>query len=231
VSADVPSTDSQLTSGERDPRWETVVFDLDGTLVDTIGLIVASYQHATETVLGQAWDARRIRSYIGRPLIECFREGAPDHADALFAAYTEWNEAHPHLIAPYAGVDRMLARLHSAGVRVAVATSKRREPALMALERCGIAGLVPVLVTMEDTDVHKPRPEPLLLALDRAGGVVTSAAYVGDAAVDLRAARAAAMPGVGVTWGAGEREAIEAERPYAVCHSVDALAEVLLPKR
>ena len=227
----MPSTDSQLTSGERDPRWETVVFDLDGTLVDTIGLIVASYQHATETVLGQAWDARRIRSYIGRPLIECFREGAPDHADALFAAYTEWNEAHPHLIAPYAGVDRMLARLHSAGVRVAVATSKRREPALMALERCGIAGLVPVLVTMEDTDVHKPRPEPLLLALDRAGGVVTSAAYVGDAAVDLRAARAAAMPGVGVTWGAGEREAIEAERPYAVCHSVDALAEVLLPKR
>lgn len=227
----MPSTNSQLTSGERDPRWETVVFDLDGTLVDTIGLIVASYQHATETVLGQAWDARRIRSYIGRPLIECFREGAPDHADALFAAYTEWNEAHPHLIAPYAGVDRMLARLHSAGVRVAVATSKRREPALMALERCGIAGLVPVLVTMEDTDVHKPRPEPLLLALDRAGGVVTSAAYVGDAAVDLRAARAAAMPGVGVTWGAGEREAIEAERPYAVCHSVDALAEVLLPKR
>ena len=227
----MPSTNSQLTSGERDPRWETVVFDLDGTLVDTIGLIVASYQHATETVLGQAWDERRIRSYIGRPLIECFREGAPDHADALFAAYTEWNEAHPHLIAPYAGVDRMLARLHSAAVRVAVATSKRREPALMALERCGIAGLVPVLVTMEDTDVHKPRPEPLLLALDRAGGVVTSAAYVGDAAVDLRAARAAAMPGVGVTWGAGEREAIEAERPYAVCHSVEALAEVLLPKR
>ena len=70
----MPSTDSQLTSGERDPRWETVVFDLDGTLVDTIGLIVASYQHATETVLGQAWDERRIRSYIGRPLIECFRD-------------------------------------------------------------------------------------------------------------------------------------------------------------
>ncbi len=218
-------------SADSTPRWETVVFDLDGTLVDTIGLIVASYQHATQTVLGHAWDERRIRAYIGRPLIECFREGAPEHAEALFAAYTEWNEAHPHLIAPYAGVDRMLGRLRSAGVQVAVATSKRREPALMALERCGIADLVPVLVTMEDTDVHKPRPEPLLLALARAGGVVTSAAYVGDAAVDLRAARAAAMPGVGVTWGAGEREAITAEQPYAVCHDVAALTEVLLPVR
>lgn len=102
------------------PRWETVVFDLDGTLVDTIGLIVASYQHATQTVLGEPWDARRIRGYIGRPLIECFREGAPEHADALFAAYTAWNEAHPHLIAPYAGIDAMLRALHDAGDRKSV---------------------------------------------------------------------------------------------------------------
>ncbi|MBP8881232.1 MAG: HAD hydrolase-like protein [Dermatophilaceae bacterium] len=211
------------------PRWETVVFDLDGTLVDTIGLIVASYQHATQTVLGEPWDARRIRGYIGRPLIECFREGAPEHADALFAAYTAWNEAHPHLIAPYAGIDAMLRALHDAGVQVAVATSKRREPALMALERCGIADLMPILVTMEDTDVHKPNPEPLLLALERAGGDIRGAAYVGDAAVDLLAAAAAGMPGVGVAWGAGERDALVAQRPYAVCDTVADLTGVLLP--
>ncbi len=82
---------------------------------------------------------------------------------------------------------------------------------------------------MEDTDVHKPNPEPLLLALERAGGDIRGAAYVGDAAVDLLAAAAAGMPGVGVAWGAGERDALVAQRPYAVCDTVADLTGVLLP--
>ena len=68
--------------------WPTVVFDLDGTLVDTINLIVASYQHAFRTVLGREEDEARIRAWIGQPLLRCFRESSPAHADALFAAYT-----------------------------------------------------------------------------------------------------------------------------------------------
>ena len=198
-------------------------------MVDTIGLIVASYQHAAREVLGHELDERRVLAFIGRPLIECWREVDAAKADALFDSYTEWNEAHPHLIAPYAGIDAMLRALHDAGVQVAVATSKRREPALMALQRCGIADLMPILVTMEDTDVHKPNPEPLLLALERAGGDIRGAAYVGDAAVDLLAAAAAGMPGVGVAWGAGERDALVAQRPYAVCDTVADLTGVLLP--
>ena len=211
------------------PPWSTVVFDLDGTLVDTIGLIVASYQHAAREVLGHELDERRVLAFIGRPLIECWREVDAERADALFASYTLWNEAHPHLIQPYAGADDLLRALHAAGVGVAVATSKRRDPALLALERCGLADLVPVLVTMEDTPVHKPDPAPLLLALGQAGGWVDRAAYVGDAAVDILAARAAGMQGIGVLWGAGERAAIEAAGPYAVAPTMDDLRVKLLP--
>jgi len=211
------------------PPWSTVVFDLDGTLVDTIGLIVASYQHAAREVLGHELDERRVLAFIGRPLIECWREVDAERADALFASYTVWNEAHPHLIQPYAGADDLLRALHAAGVGVAVATSKRRDPALLALERCGLADLVPVLVTMEDTPVHKPDPAPLLIALGQAGGSVDRAAYVGDAAVDILAARAAGMQGIGVLWGAGERAAIEAAGPYAVAPTMDDLRVKLLP--
>lgn len=211
------------------PHWSTVVFDLDGTLVDTIGLIVASYQHAAREVLGHELDERRVLAFIGRPLIECWREVDAERADALFASYTIWNEAHPHLIRPYAGADDLLRGLHAAGVGVAVATSKRRDPALLALERCGLADLVPVLVTMEDTPVHKPDPAPLVLALGQAGGSVDRAAYVGDAAVDMLAARAAGMQGIGVLWGAGERAAIEAADPYAVAPNMDELHAMLLP--
>lgn len=209
--------------------YETVVFDLDGTLVDTIGLIVASYQHAFRTVLGHEEDERRIRAWIGQPLLRCFQEASPERADELFAAYTEWNEANTaRLVRGYAGVPGLLGDLAAAGVRVAVATSKRRPPALWALELTGLTTLVPVVVTMEDTSVHKPDPTPLLLAVAKAGGEAGRAAYVGDAVVDLRAAHAAGMAGIGVLWGAGEEQALRAEGPAAVCADVATLRAVLL---
>ena len=96
-------------------RWPALVFDLDGTLVDTIGLIVASYQHAFRTVLGHEEDEARIRAWIGRPLVRCFQEAAPDHADELFAAYTAWNEANTDaMVRSYAGVADLLGDLAAA---------------------------------------------------------------------------------------------------------------------
>ena len=221
-----------MTGGTGIPAlpWPTVVFDLDGTLVDTIGLIVASYQHAFRSVVGTEPDEARIRAFIGRPLIACFQEAAPEHADALFTAYTEWNEANTErLVRSYAGVAELLTDLRAAGAAVAVATSKRRHPAAWALELTGLTDLVPVLVTMEDTAVHKPDPTPLLLAVARAGGEPGRAAYIGDAVVDVQAARAAGMTAIGVLWGAGTEADVRAERPYAVAPSVAALRDLLLP--
>ncbi|HQK31682.1 MAG TPA: HAD-IA family hydrolase [Phycicoccus sp.] len=210
--------------------WPTVVFDLDGTLVDTINLIVASYQHAFRTVLGREEDEARIRAWIGQPLLRCFRESSPAHADALFAAYTTWNEANTErLVRGYAGVAELLLELTSQGARVAVATSKRHPPAAKALALTGLTDLVPVLVTMEDTTVHKPDPTPLLLAVERAGGEPGRAAYVGDAVVDVRAAQAAGMAGIGVLWGAGTEADLRAAEPLGVASNVAALWALLLP--
>lgn len=211
------------------PRWDTVVFDLDGTLVDTIGLIVASYQHAFETVLGRREDERRIKAWIGRPLQDCFAEADPGRAGELFRAYSEWNAANTErLIRPYAGVQALLGELRQAGVGIAVATSKRREPATIALRLTGLTDLVEHLVTMEDTPVHKPDPRPLLLALGKAGGRAERAAYVGDAVVDVQAAQAAGMAAVGVLWGAGEEASVRAAGPTAVAETVRQLADLLL---
>lgn len=211
------------------PRWPTVVFDLDGTLVDSIGLIVASYQHAFRTVLGREQDEGQIREWIGQPLIRCFREAAPEHAQELFDAYTVWNEANtPRLLRPYAGIDTLLRDLAGAGVALACATSKRADPAAWALRLTGLSELIPVVVTMEDTVVHKPDPAPLLLAVQRCGGVSAAAAYIGDAVVDLQAARAAGMAGVGVSWGASDPAALTAVGPYAVAGTVPALRQLLL---
>ncbi|HRC13016.1 MAG: HAD-IA family hydrolase [Actinomycetales bacterium] len=218
-----------MTASSRALRWPTLVFDLDGTLVDTIGLIVASYQHAFRTVLGHEDDEARIRAWIGQPLLRCFQEAAPEHANELFAAYTAWNEANTDaMVRSYAGVADLLGDLAAAGARVAVATSKRRPPATRALELTGLTDLVPVVVTMEDTAVHKPDPTPLLLAVARVGGEPGRAAYIGDAVVDVRAAQAAGMAGIGVLWGAGTEADVRAAAPHALAPTVADLRALLL---
>jgi phosphoglycolate phosphatase-like HAD superfamily hydrolase len=127
-----------------------------------------------------------------------------------------------------AALRRFTGGMTAAGAAVACATSKRAEPAAWALRLTGLTDLVPVLVTMEDTPRHKPDPAPLALAVARCAGVAADAAYVGDAVVDLQAARAAGMVGVGVAWGAGERAELEAADPYAVAGSVGHLRSILL---
>jgi pyrophosphatase PpaX len=211
------------------PPWPTVLFDLDGTLADTIPLIVASYQHAFRSVLAEEVDEVRARAWIGRPLLEALVEESPEHGHALDAAYREWNLANTgRLIRRYEGVPEMLAALDAAGVRSAVVTSKRQETARLALEGVGIDHLVAVVAGLEDTARHKPHPEPLLHGASVLGVDPATCVYVGDATVDVQAARAAGMAAVAVTWGAGEPAALAAEHPDALLDDVAALTALLL---
>ncbi len=212
------------------PRWSTVLFDLDGTLADTIPLIVASYQHAFRTVTGEEVGEDRARAWIGRPLLDALLEESPEHGHELDRVYREWNLANTtRLIRRYDGVPRMLGRLRAAGVVTGVVTSKRRRTALLALEGVGVDDLVEVVAGLEDTEHHKPDPAPLLHGAEVLGVDPTGCAYVGDAVVDVLAARAAGMDAVAVTWGAGEAVALEAAGPVVTVHDVPELESVLLP--
>lgn len=211
------------------PRWQTVFFDLDGTLADTIPLIVASYQHAFRTVLGEEVEDARARAWIGRPLLPALLEESPTHGHELDRVYREWNLANTaDLIRRYDGVPDLLAALTAAGVATAVATSKRRTTAQIALEAVGIDGRLDVVAAMEDTDRHKPDADPLLHAAAALGVDPAECAYVGDAVVDVLAAQAAGMAAVAVTWGAGEREALVSADPDVVVDTVAELTAYLL---
>ena len=210
------------------PRWPVVIFDLDGTLADTIGLIVASYNHAFRTVLDTEREEAEIRSWIGRPLIESFAEISPEHAEELDRVYREWNIANTErLLRVYPGVAELLRDLTDAGGRTGVVTSKRRQTALLAMRGVGIEGLAPLLGTLEDTERHKPLPDPLLHGAAKLGVEPADCVYVGDAAVDVAAARAAGMAAIGVSWGAVAREVLEAAGPDAVVDSVEELRQVV----
>lgn len=212
------------------PRASTVLFDLDGTLVDTIPLIVASYQHAFRSVLNEEVSQERAKAWIGRPLLPALLEESPEHGHELDRAYREWNLANTsRLIRPYAGIDTLLAGLAAAGVRTAVVTSKRRDTARLALASVGLDEAIDVVGALEDTAEHKPLPGPLLFGAAALRAVPGECVYVGDATVDIAAARAAGMGAVAVTWGAGDRSALAAAGPEVVCDTVRELAAFLLP--
>lgn len=197
-------------AGWRPGVW---LFDLDGTLVDSHELIMASFRHATAEVLGAPLTDEVLRAGIGRPLIDQMRVLSAEHADRLFDVYLEHNLAvHDDLLRPVPGVPDLLAGLRSDGRRLGVVTSKRRETAARGLRLLGLEGFE-TLVGFEDTSTHKPGPEPVLEALERMRAEPSDAVYVGDSTWDMRSGRAARVGTAAVLWGFATRDELAAERP------------------
>lgn len=208
-----------------------VLFDFDGTLVDTTDLIYQSMRHATGEVLGREISRDVLMANVGQPLPRQMELLSAEHAEALLDSYRLHNEEnHDALIKEFPGVEESLVRLKAAGVRVGVVTSKRRFSVDMALKNFpGLGGVVDQWVTMEDTTEHKPRPEPLLKGLELLGNVPREqAAYVGDSPFDVAAAKAAGVESVAVSWGAFSEDALRAAEPDHLVPDLDAAVDVLL---
>ena len=207
------------------------IFDFDGTLVDTTDLIYQSMRHASGEVLGREISREILMANVGQPLPRQMELLSAEHAEALLDSYRLHNEEnHDALIREFPGVEETLGRLRAAGVGVAVVTSKRRFSVEMALKTFpGLGEVVDQWVTMEDTEEHKPRPEPLLKGLELLGDIPSEeAAYVGDSPFDVAAARAAGVTSVAVSWGAFTEEALREAGPDQLVPDVDSAVAVLL---
>jgi pyrophosphatase PpaX len=179
-----------------------VLFDLDGTLLDTKELILSSFRYATREVLGEALPDEAVLSYIGIPLKDQAQIFAPGHVDEMLRVYREHNaRVHDELIRYFEGTREMLDELRAEGRRLAVVTSKRNGLAVRGLTYFGLEGYFEFVIGSEDTTKHKPEPEPLLLGAERLGLLPSDCVYVGDSPFDMQAARAAGIVAVGALWG------------------------------
>jgi len=210
-------------------RYDAIVFDLDGTLIDTIPLIVASHRHALRVVLGREETDEVLKAGIGKPLMEQMRVFDADRAQELFDTYRAWNHANTAaLLGRFDGVDEMLVALAAAGLGLGIATSKSRDAVNLALAIRPLAVAFGATVTVDDTERHKPHPDPVLLAIERLGSRPERAVYVGDAPYDLAAAHAAGCDAVAVTWGVATRETLAASAPHAIADTPAELLAILL---
>jgi pyrophosphatase PpaX len=206
-------------------RFPVVLFDLDGTVIDSGAIILASMRHAAREVLGTEIPDEELMAAVGGPGLEAQMAAiAPDRVDELVSVYRAHNEPlHDELVC-CAGMDDLLVRLKDEGRRLGIVTAKRRATVELAFARLPIEHLFETVVGGDETSRHKPDPEPLLLALERLGAVPREAAYVGDAPFDVKAAKAAGLFSVGVTWGGiHARERLEAEEPDALVDSAEEL--------
>jgi pyrophosphatase PpaX len=210
-------------------RFETVLFDLDGTVVDSGAIILASMRHATREVLGRDYSDEELLQAVGGPGLEAQMSAlAPDQTERLVDVYRAHNEPLHDGLEACAGMEDVLAQLLQEGRRLGVVTAKRRPTVELAFARVPLGHLFEAVVGGDETERHKPDPEPLLLGAQRLGADPTTTAYVGDSPFDVRAAQAAGMFAVAVTWGRiHERARLEAELPDAIVDTAEELLGVL----
>lgn len=187
------------------PAPDALLFDLDGTLIDSIELIVRSFQHATHQHLGAPRERDQIIPVIGLSLVEELERIAPGKGSELLTTYRAFFLAnHDDLIAEYPGVDALLQALTGRypHLRRGIVTSKSYiSLAPSFLRYPHLKGTFPTIIAFEDTERHKPDPGPLFLAAERLGVSPAACWYIGDSTHDMEAARAAGMLAIGAAWG------------------------------
>lgn len=207
-----------------------MLFDLDGTLVDSGAIILASFRHATQTVLRREIPDHELLAAVGGPgLREQMEAIDPERAEELIHVYSEHNVGLHNDLQPCIGILDALENLHGDGRTLGVVTAKRRATLALAFQVLPeLERYFDVTIGAEDTARHKPHPEPLLAALDRLDADAGGAVYVGDSPFDVQAAKAACIASVAVTWGRiHSRERLERERPDAVVDDMEQLLGAL----
>ncbi len=206
-----------------------MLFDLDGTLADTVGLILTCYRHTMRTHLGEAPpDDEWIRG-MGTPLRVQLAKFArsPAEVDAMAETYvTLQRQIHDQMVRAYTGIPELLAALEALGVPMGLVTSRRIEMTRRTLAHCGFAGHFQVIVTPDEVTHPKPDPEPVLVALERLDSPPADRTlFVGDSPHDIEAGRAAGVRTVAALWGPFPRDVVLAAAPdYAIEHPLELLA-------
>jgi pyrophosphatase PpaX len=221
---------TSFESPHRGTRPVAVLFDLDGTLIDSIELILGSMRYAFDKCQAPAPSDAEWLTGVGIPLRTMFeRYAATDEAiDRFIAAYREHQLAnHDDLVRCYADVPRTIGEIKARGHPLAVVTSKTHALALRGLEHVGIAHYFDTIVGCDSCTRHKPDPEPVLTALDRLGYSPREAVFIGDSVHDILAGNAAGVISVAALWGPFSREELAVAKPSRLVERIGDLLEVL----
>lgn len=203
----------------------TILFDLDGTLIDTNELIIASFRHTIDQYGDREYKREEILDFIGPPLKESLSKINPDHVEEMIETYRKHNvENHKRFVKAYDGVVDTIQKLKEKGYRLGIVTTKMRHTVNMGLELTNLEGLFETVVTLDDVQHAKPHPEPVQTALKALDARADEAMMVGDNTHDIEAGQNAGTKTAGVAWTVKGREVLDRLHPdYMLEHISDLL--------
>lgn len=207
---------------------EAVLFDLDGTLVDSLPLIFRTYRQVFDE-MGIPWNENSIEKMIGLPLKDIgkyFTGKEVSRFEELYQYY--YHRDHDHFTRLYPGTLAMLSNLEKRKIKLGIVTSKGKPGTTRTTAFTGLDRFMDVIISAHDVLKHKPDPEPLLNAVELLGVHVSRAIYIGDSRFDILTGRNAGARTLGVTWGLASREELESLQPDGMLERWDELIRYII---
>ena len=211
------------------PRLRAVLFDIDGTLLDTRDAWVAAFDAGLAAIRKTSMPGSEAAQWIGTPIEVIYAERCGLSGDELARAVIKFQRVEAESVhdgmRAYPGVREALASL--AAWELATVSNKRRDTSVEALRATGLLPFFALVLGGDSVPRKKPAPDPILKAASALGVHPTECAIVGDTEVDVRAGKAAGARTVGVTWGYGTRARLEDAGVDYLIETPDALPALL----
>ncbi|MGW8458764.1 pyrophosphatase PpaX [Bacillus atrophaeus] len=206
----------------------TILFDLDGTLINTNEFIIASFLHTLDHYYPERFTREDVLAFIGPSLFETFSRMDAEKCDEMIQMYRAFNhEKHDTLVTEYETVYETLDELKKAGYKLGIVTTKIRDTVNMGLKLTNLGQFFEVIVTMDDVKMPKPDPEPVLLALEQIGSKPGEAIMVGDNYHDVLAGKNAGTATAGVAWTIKGAEELAKHQPDYMLEKMSDLLQIV----
>lgn len=209
-------------------KTKALLFDFDGTLLDTNDLIVQTFMEIFDEIFPGQFSTQDCLKFIGPSLKQTFDELTPGRTDEMIAKYKKWNaEHHDELVKGYDAVLETLEQLHAMGIKLAIVSTKGQDGLARGMKVLGAGHLFDVIVGIDDVTHVKPHPEPILLALQKLGVTKEEAIMIGDNSHDIEGGQNAGVRTAGVAWSAKGETFLQQFKPdYMLQHMRDLIVIV-----
>lgn len=206
----------------------TLLFDLDGTLLNTNELIIASFTDTLNHYCPGQFKREDIIPFLGPTLIDTFTSIDPERADEMVAHYREHNwRNHDLLVTQFDGVFETVQTLKRSGYKLAIVTTKKRNVVEKGLRLSKLDQFFEVVVTLDDVENAKPDPEPLLKALEQVDSTPEEAIMIGDNSHDILGGKNAGTKTAGVAWSLKGREFLDTFKPDYMLENMSDLLDIV----
>lgn len=207
---------------------KALLFDFDGTLLNTNDLIIQTFMHVLNERFPGQYSPKDCLKFLGPSLKQTFSDIAPGEEEAMIAKYRAYNELHhDELVTQYPEVVSTLEQLKAMGIKLAIVSTKRNKMIDRGLSVLGASHLFDIRIGTDDVKNVKPDPEPVLLALERLGVNKEDAIMIGDNSHDIEAGHNAGVRAAGVAWAFKGEEYLQQFKPEYMLHQMTDLFEIV----